>query len=77
MSDDDQVPTRCPSCNPMHGTEVARRKAAKHKARHCNLCQGSQRVSVEVASRFLDALRGIGVKLTARRIPKTLTKVSQ
>lgn len=53
--------TRCPACNPIHGSlALATRhlKAKKHRDRKCTLCQGSALVALDVATRFLNAIRG-------------------
>lgn len=57
LLDTDMV--RCPGCNPIHelGARPGKRVSKKHKDRTCVLCKGTQRVSVIVSKRYLDALR--------------------
>lgn len=66
--------SRCPACNPMHGTKItdmyARRKPRAgtnsggnrrgmvKSAKSCDLCKGAQFVPVEVSLKFVRAYRG-------------------
>lgn len=48
-------PTRCPACNPIHGSGMVR--SGKSARRGCALCGDTERVTVEVARGYLQHLQ--------------------
>lgn len=48
--------SRCPACNPMHGTHGVFRGGGRGREKECSLCKGSKLVEVEVAKRYVERL---------------------